>query len=353
MLLFLLIRYNCPWSREITQRGYCFADHVSRQRIFIPFFILDSFLVLPANQQVCRRSHTYRWCYYYQLRDLLLSIGSRVPGAFFKTTNRESKRRHDRVRSKGGSTPATRCSSDNRRGDSRASVSAVANPRTMHGQGRGVFPFFLLLLLLFLLPFLFLFLSFFLFFLFLFFFFFFLANNPVCYRHRSPAVFGSIVDTLGLDLSLAWERDRNSNSWCYRFRPGTGFLDSCQSPGSVSFRQPIRGVVTARSPSLMPRSRHARCLPESRCTTTTSCGSSVSVKPTAGTHHLVLLVHDPRLMLPRIGCRTSTASLVCSCLPFAASARDLKYITGYKDILDAVGRHDRQGISPSVIDHSL
>lgn len=47
-----------------------------------------------------------------------------------------------------------------------------------------------------------------------------------------------------------------SRSRCYRFGSAGGFLDSCQSPGSVSFRQPIRGVVTERSPSLIPRSRH-------------------------------------------------------------------------------------------------
>lgn len=31
-------------------------------------------------------------------------------------------------------------------------------------------------------------------------------------------------------------------------------VTSCQSPGSVNFRHPILGVITARSPLLMPRS---------------------------------------------------------------------------------------------------
>lgn len=123
--------------------------------------------------------------------------------------------------------------------------------------------------------------------------------NPVCYRHRLPAISGSLFKVLvaglggafsGIWPASSWHKrlDDDDNdvgiilrisraimivggatgergcwrasdgSWCYRFEPALGFLDSCQSPGSVSFRQPIRGVIAARSPSLMPRFRHTR-----------------------------------------------------------------------------------------------
>lgn len=113
-----------------------------------------------------------------------------------------------------------------------------------------------------------------------------LNDTPVCYRHRLPAILGSLLEVLeallGGPFSTIWvtlilgkskecvlsellaertageygSRGAASRSRCYRFGSTGKFLDSCQSPGSVSFRQPIRGVVTERSPSLIPRSRH-------------------------------------------------------------------------------------------------
>lgn len=218
-----------------------------------------------------------------------------------------------------------------------------------------------------------------------------LGNNPVCYRHRLPAIFGSVFNVLDVNLNRAfsciwltstgtkmrqdiavscrmgrglkiflprefkWQwlvvwvagqrwRWRWNSSWCYRFGPAPEFLDSCQSPGSVSFRQPIRGVVTARSPSLIPRRTHACFESLSANLGWSSWGSSKSQQSTRDLFVLPLsLAADSMLPRPFVPQPTSIASLAFSCLPFAASTCDLKYITGYKSILDAVGCVDRQG----------
>ena len=142
-------------------------------------------------------------------------------------------------------------------------------------------------------------------------------------------------------------RWRWNSSWCYRFGPATELLNSCQSPGSVSFRQPIRGVVTARSPSLIPRRMHA-CFES--CSSAnlrrSGWGSSKSQQQSTREPFFVLplpLAADPTLLRPLVPQPDSIASLAFSCLPFAACTCDLKYITGYKSILNAVGCLDRQG----------
>lgn len=110
-------------------------------------------------------------------------------------------------------------------------------------------------------------------------------------------------------------------SWCYRFGLPLNLGISCQSPGSVSFRHPIRGVVTARSPSLIPRSNSG------------SWSESCSLKKA----NSVLLQDSGCLDLPLISWFPEDdsassqwsfgASLFCSCLPVAPEF-DLKYITG-------------------------
>lgn len=134
-----------------------------------------------------------------------------------------------------------------------------------------------------------------------------------------------------------------NSSWCYRFGPAPEFLDSCQSPGSVSFRQPIRGVVTARSPSLIPRCTDACFEFLSVDLGWSSWGSSKSQQFTRDFFVFPLpLAAGPMLSRPFAPQPISIASLAFSCLPFAACTYDLKYITGYKSILDAVGCFDRQ-----------
>jgi len=154
--------------------------------------------------------------------------------------------------------------------------------------------------------------------------------NPVCYRHRLPAISGSLFKVLVAGLSdvlsgiwpaSSWHGRRdnddddvllrtlkivswlcqnhksmaivervageqgcwwaNSSSWCYRFGPALSFLDSCQSPGSVSFRQPIRGVIAARSPSLIPRFKYTRSevpLPAEPPRSGRGCGCGASTR---------------------------------------------------------------------------
>lgn len=100
----------------------------------------------------------------------------------------------------------------------------------------------------------------------------------------------------------------------------------------MSFRQPIRGVVTARSPSLIPRFRHTRpealLLPEPP---RSGRGNAKSRRLAAFRVPPLALEDDPRSLRPFAAAAPApTASLVCSCLPCAAPWRDRKYITGYK-----------------------
>ena len=55
-----------------------------------------------------------------------------------------------------------------------------------------------------------------------------LGNNPVCYRHRLPAIFGSVFKVLGVDLDGAfrfiWMACKSSASGC-------GVLSGHEGPG--------------------------------------------------------------------------------------------------------------------------
>lgn len=228
-----------------------------------------------------------------------------------------------------------------------------------------------------------------------------ISDTPVCYRHRLPAILGSLLEVLearlGGPFSTIWmttstvgdskkydvlaelsveraagedgRRSRGaSRSRCYRVGSTGGFSDSCQSPGSVSFRHPIRGVVAERSPSLIPRSRHTSLdkfflldslvfpsndLDRNRRSQASSVRTDerqllLLLQPSRSPVELNLLsltlvewnvtptTTSFRLLVKRPP-PPPTASLFCSYHPFAAPLYDLKYITGYKDIFSAVG----------------